>query len=83
MEEVEIPQIWRDIVFSNKCFKLPGESENKMLVDKCIRFKMNVGHGNYKYALRYNFYDKDQFKTDGVTGVNGFDYNGKAFIDVP
>lgn len=83
MEEVEIPQIWKDIVTSNKCFKLPGESENKMLVDKCIRFKMNCGHGNYKYALRYNYFDVDQLKADSSNAVNGFDYNGKAFVDVP
>lgn len=62
LEEVCIPQIWKDIVLSNKCFKLPGESENKMLVDKCIRFKMNCGHSNYKYSLRYNYFDKDQQK---------------------
>ena len=83
MEEVEFPQIWKDIVFSNKCFKLPGESENKMLVDKCIRFKMNCGHGNYKYALRYNYFDKDQQKPEGSNGAHPFDYNGKAFIDIP
>lgn len=83
MEEVEFPQIWKDIVFSNKCFKLPGESENKMLVDKCIRFKMNCGHGNYKYALRYNYFDKDQQKPEGSSAVNPFDFNGKAFIDIP
>ena len=83
MEEVEIPQIWKDIVFSNKCFKLPGESENKMLVDKCIRFKMNCGHQNFKYSLRYNYFDKDQNKDEQVESQNAFDFNGKAFIDVP
>lgn len=83
MEDVKIPQIWKDIVFSNKCFKLPGESENKMLVDKCIRFKMNVGKENFKYSLRYNYFDQDQNKDEQMESVNAFDFNGKAFIDVP
>jgi hypothetical protein len=81
MEEVELPQIWKDIIFSNKCFKLPGESENKMLVDKCIRFKMSCGDSNFKYALRYNYFDKEHSVAENP--VNQFDYNGKAFIDVP
>lgn len=83
MEEVEIPQIWKDIVHSNKCFKLPGESENKMLVDKCIRFKMNCGSQKHKYSLRYNYYDRDTVQAEGVSSNNAFDFNGKAFIDVP
>lgn len=83
MEEVEIPQIWKDIVYSNKCFKLPGESENKMLVDKCIRFKMNCGSQKHKYSLRYNYYDRDTVQDEGVSSKNAFDFNGKAFIDVP
>lgn len=83
MEDAEIPKIWKDIVYSNKCFKLPGESENKMLVDKCIRFKMNCGDENFKYSLRYNYYDKDQKREEGAVAKNLFDFNGKAFIDVP
>ena len=54
-----------------------------MLVDRCIRFKMNCGHEGFKYSLRYNYYDNDTSKTAGAVSKNAFDFNGKAFIDIP